>query len=199
MVELPELMQGGQIRSITRWGTPVMHTETIPVTSFDAELHTLVQDMFATMQAAEGVGLAATQVGDNRSLFIFSCPDEADDIQVGVIINPILILPEGKDRELISDDEGCLSLPGAFAELPRPNKATCRGVDHNGNPVEIIGTGMLARCLQHETDHLNGSVFGDRLSARARKQLYAEHESKAYRYPPDWPITPKQDFDFDPT
>ncbi|MDR0782590.1 MAG: peptide deformylase [Propionibacteriaceae bacterium] len=195
MVDLADLVTGGQIRRITRWGEPVMHAQTTPVSEFDDELHHFIQDMFATMTAAEGVGLAATQVGDNRSLFIFRCPDEDERIITGVMINPTLELPEGKDRTLVPEEEGCLSLPGAFVSLARPDRALCRGLDHNGNPVELVGTGLLARCLQHETDHLFGMVFGDRLSARSRKALYSDHKAKAYRYLEDWPVSAKQAFD----
>jgi len=195
MAELQDLLSGGQLRRITRWGEVVLHAPTEPVTVFDADLLALIRDMFTTMVAADGVGLAAPQVGDNRSLFVFRCPDADDEIHVGVVINPVVELPEGKDRDLNSEDEGCLSLPGAYSALARPDKATCRGVDHNGDPVEIHGTGLLARCLQHETDHLSGLVFGDRLSARSRKRLYADHEALAYRYPADWPISPKGEFD----
>ena len=129
--------------------------------------------MFATMHAAEGVGLAATQVGVDQSVFVFDCPDDDHVRHVGVVCNPEVILPEGKDRNLDVLDEGCLSLPGGYVELARPDRPTCRGQDQNGDPVEIVGTGLLARCLQHETDHLNGTVFGDRLSGRLRKKLYA--------------------------
>jgi peptide deformylase len=107
----------------------------------------------------------------------------------------VVELPTGRDRHLVSEDEGCLSLPGAYSELARPDAAICRGLDHNGRPVEIHGSGLLARCLQHETDHLGGTVFGDRLSGRRRKQLYADHERVAYRYPDDWPVSPKGEFD----
>ena len=74
----------------------------------------------------------------------------------------------------------------------REKTAICRGQDVDGNPVEVVGTGLLARCLQHETDHLNGTVFGDRLSTRVRKSLYAAHEQLAHLYPEDWPITPRR-------
>ena len=195
MVELTDLITGGRVQRITRWGEPVLHAPTVPVTVFDTELHAFIQDMFATMTSADGVGLAATQVGDNRSLFIFRCPDADDRIVIGAIINPTIELPEGIDRKLVSEDEGCLSLPGAFCPLARPDVAICRGLDHHGRPVKVVGTGLLARCLQHETDHLSGMVFGDRLSARSRKGLYADHEAQAYRYLEDWPISPKQDFD----
>ena len=105
--------------------------------------------------------------------------------------NPEVTLPEGKDRKLEAADEGCLSLPGAYAELARPDNALCRGQDAFGRPVELIGTGLLARCLQHETDHLNGTVFGDRLPGRARKKLYARHEELADQFPADWPVSPR--------
>jgi peptide deformylase len=195
MTELADLLTGGTVLRITRWGEPVLHAATKPVTVFDEELHTLIRDMFATLTAADGVGLATTQVGDDRSLFVFRCPDADEVVHVGVMINPTVVTPAGRDRALDSDEEGCLSLPGAYASLARPDAALCQGVDHNGQPLEISGTGLLARCLQHETDHLSGMVFGDRLSARARKALQADHEAQAYRYPPDWPVSPKAEFD----
>jgi peptide deformylase len=108
-----------------------------------------------------------------------------------VFCNPEVTLPEGKDRVLETVEEGCLSLPGAYAQLARPDHATCRGVDAYGHPFEITGTGTLSRCLQHETDHLNGTVFGDRLAGRARKKLFAAHENMAESYPVDWPVTPR--------
>ena len=189
---IDDLQTGGTVRPIVRWGTPVMHTPTRPTTAFDGDLATLIRDMFATMHAAEGVGLAATQVGVDRSVFVYDCPDDDHVRHVGVVCNPEVILPEGKERKLDVLDEGCLSLPGGYVELARPDRATCRGQDHNGDPVEIIGTGLLARCLQHETDHLNGTVFGDRLSGRLRKKLYAQHEELADSYPDDWPVTPRE-------
>ena len=184
------LPTGGTIRPITRWGTDVMHRELADVTTFDEDLATLVRDMVATMRAASGVGLAANQVGVDLKVFVFDCPD-ADDVRVtGVVCNPVLTLPEGKDRQLEAADEGCLSLPGAYTECPRPDQALVRGVDEHGEPVEFTGTGLLARCLQHETDHLFGTVFGDRLPARARKQLKHQHEELAHHYPADWPVSP---------
>ncbi len=191
MTTLQELTEGGTVLPITRWGTPVMHTRTRPVTSFDEDLRRLVRDMFATMAAAEGVGLAATQVGVDLSVFVFDCPDDDHVRHVGVVCNPVVTLPEGKERTLDTGDEGCLSLPGAYLELARPDRATCTGQDAFGQPVEVLGTGLLARCLQHETDHLNGTVFGDRLAGRARKKLYALHEEVADTYPDDWPASPR--------
>ncbi|WP_432558067.1 peptide deformylase [Granulicoccus sp. GXG6511] len=188
-----DLTEGGSVRPITRWGTPVMHAKTRPVTDFtDEEFRTLVRDMFATMKAAAGVGLAATQVGVDLAVFVFDCPDDNEVRHVGVVCNPVVTLPEGRDRKLEAAEEGCLSLPGAYQPLARPDRATCTGQDVDGNDITIEGTGLLARCLQHETDHLNGTVFGDRLSSRARKKLYAQHEELAERYLEDWPISPKQ-------
>lgn len=186
-----DLTQGGKVLPITRWGTPVMHAQTAPVTEFGEELHTLVRDMFATMRASEGVGLAATQVGVGLSVFIYECPDADDNIHLGVVCNPVVTLPEGNDRNLEAAEEGCLSYPGGYQSLARPDTASCTGQDPFGNEVTVHGTGLLARCLQHETDHLNGMVFGDRLSARSRRQLDKKVADLAFRYPDDWPVSPK--------
>lgn len=189
---IEELTSGGNLRRITRWSEPVMHAPTRQVTSFDDDLRTLIRDMFATMAAAHGVGLAATQVGVDLAVFVYDCPDADEVNQVGAICNPVVTLPEGDQRNLESTEEGCLSLPGGYQPLARPDKATCTGVDPWGEPVTVEGTGLLARCLQHETDHLNGTVFGDRLSNRMRRKLYAQHSELAHLYPDDWPLTPKK-------
>ncbi|MDO9495996.1 MAG: peptide deformylase, partial [Nocardioides sp.] len=148
---------------MTRWGAPVMHRPQQLVTSYDEDLSALAADMVATMYAADGVGLAACQIGEDVAMFVFDCPDESGRRVLGVVCNPVLTLPEGKDRELDEDDEGCLSFPGAFVECPRPSHATVTGTGLDGAPVTFSGDGLLARCLQHETDHTLGTVFGDRL------------------------------------
>jgi peptide deformylase len=188
-----ELRTGGTVLPIVRWGKPILHRRTRPVTEFDDELLDLLRNMFATMYAAEGVGLAATQVGVDLAVFVYDCPDDDHVRHVGVMCNAEVSLPEGKERKLHASDEGCLSLPGAYIELARPDRAICRGQDQNGQQVEVVGTGLLARCLQHETDHLNGIVFGDRLAGRARKKLYALHEDASDLYPEDWPVNPRAD------
>jgi peptide deformylase len=188
-----ELRTGGTVLPIIRWGNPILHRPTRRVTAFDDDLLDLLRNMFATMYAAEGVGLAATQVGVDLAVFVYDCPDEDQVRHVGVLCNAEVVVPEGKERKLHASDEGCLSLPGAYIELARPDHAICRGQDHNGENVEVTGTGLLARCLQHETDHLNGIVFGDRLSGRARKKLYSLHLDAADLYPDDWPVTPRAD------
>lgn len=181
------LPEGGTARPITRWGDPVMHRELRDVEAFDDDLRTLVADMVATMRAADGVGLAANQVGVDLKVFVFDCPDEEGRRHQGVVCNPAVELPEGRDRRLDDGDEGCLSLPGAFVTCARPDFARVRGQDQHGEPVEYSGDGLLARCLQHETDHVHGTVFGDRLPRRARKRLLADAERLAEQFPEGWP------------
>ena len=185
-----QLPGGGTVRSITRWGEPVMHRMQEPVAEFGEELRSLVADMLATMYAADGVGLAACQIGVDRSVFVFDCPDADGVHRRGVVSNPRLFLPEGKGRRLDDGDEGCLSYPGAFVECPRPDHAEVRGQGLDGEPVRFAGTGLLARCLQHETDHCQGRVFGDRLPRRTYKQLRRQHEAAAEEFPPGWPAAP---------
>ncbi len=181
------LPEGGAVRPITRWGTPVMHRPQAAVTTYDDALRTLAADMVATMYAADGVGLAACQVGEDVAMFVFDCPDEDRERVVGVVCNPVLALPEGRDRELDETDEGCLSFPGAFLPLARPDTATVTGTGLDGEPVTFAGGGLLARCLQHETDHTRGTVFGDRLPTKARKKLTKLMENAAEDFPAGWP------------
>jgi peptide deformylase len=176
---------------MTRWGEPVLHSTCRSVTSFDAELAALVADMAATMYAADGVGLAANQVGVSLKVFVFDCPDDDGERHVGVVCNPRLTLPEGRDRQLEDAEEGCLSLPGAFTWCPRPDHARVDGFDAQGKPVSYTGDGLLARCLQHESDHLEGTFFGDRLPTRARKKLFKDATEVAAEFPPDWPAEPR--------
>jgi peptide deformylase len=178
---------GGTVRPITRWGEPVMHRTQEPVTEYDEALRELVADMVATMYAADGVGLAACQIGVDRSVFVFDCPDDQGVRHTGVVCNPELFLPEGRDRKLDDGDEGCLSLPGAFIGCARPSYAKVEGQGLDGSPVSYAGDGLLARCLQHESDHCHGTVFGDRLNKRARKRLFKEADEAAEEYPSDWP------------
>lgn len=187
---MPDLPSGGTARPITRWGEPVMHRELADVTMFDDDLATLVADMFATMYAADGAGLAANQIGVDLKVFVFDCPDGSDNKVKGVVCNPVLTLPEPAERHLDEDEEGCLSLPGGYSACARPDWSRVDGVDHSGAAVSYTGDGgTLARCLQHETDHLYGTVFGDRLPTRARKKLFKQAESLADQFGPDWPAS----------
>ncbi|MDN5930147.1 MAG: peptide deformylase [Pseudonocardia sp.] len=164
------------VRPIRIIGDPVLHTRTRPVETFDEELKTLVADMFDTMAAADGVGLAANQVGVDLRVFVHDCPDEETRARVrGVVVNPVLETtsrPEGMpDPE--DDDEGCLSVPAEAFPTGRAEWAKVTGVDADGAPVEVEGHGFLARGLQHEVDHLDGVIYVDRLvgrNARAAKK-----------------------------
>jgi peptide deformylase len=144
--------------------------------------------MVATMYAADGVGLAACQIGVDRSVFVFDCPGQDGVRRAGVVCNPELFLPEGRGRDLDDDDEGCLSLPGAFVPCARPSYARVEGQGLDGSPVTVTGDGLLARCLQHESDHCRGTVFGDRLNKRSRKRLFKEADEAAAEFPRDWPV-----------
>ena len=185
---IEELLRIGSVRPIVRWGSPVLHTPTRPVDNFGMSLQQLIADLFATNKAAGGAGLAAPQIGVDLAVFVYDCPDGSWRRRVGLVCNPVVDLPVGRERRLVEDDEGCLSLPGAYIQLARPDQATCRGQDQFGHDQRITGTGVLARCLQHETDHLGGRVFGDRLSARARRELFARQRRVAHLYPDSWPI-----------
>ena len=147
-------------------GDPVLRTSGDPVTGFDAALARLIADMFETMYAAQGVGLAANQVGVGLRVFVFDCDEDGGYGQVGHVVNPRLVETRGQTAE---DPEGCLSLPGLQFPTPRAEWAAVEGFDQAGQPVRIEGKGYLARCLQHETDHLDGKVYTDRLTGEARR------------------------------
>lgn len=186
---IEELIRSGSVRPIIRWGEPVMHSRTRRVTDFGSSLQTLLADMFATNLAADGAGLAAPQVGVDLAVFVFDCLDSHWERRVGLVCNPTITFAERSQRRFVELDEGCLSLPGAFAATVRPDVANCRGQDQYGNDIEVVGTGTLARCFQHETDHVNGLVFEDRLAHRQRRVLHSRHEQNSWRYPPDWPVS----------
>jgi peptide deformylase len=166
-----------------------MHRPAERVTEFDEDLRNLVADMTATMYAADGVGLAACQIGVGLSVFVFDCPDDEGERHAGVVCNPTVRLPEGKDRRLEESDEGCLSFPGAFVPCARPDYAEVDGQGLDGEPVHYEGSGLLARCLQHETDHCLGTVFGDRINRRSMKRLTKAHDEQADSFPPHWPAS----------
>ncbi|MGI5470790.1 peptide deformylase [Streptomyces sp. CA-132043] len=173
----------GTSRPITVVGNPVLHKECKDVTEFDDELAKLVDDMFASQRTAEGVGLAANQIGVDLKVFVYDCMDDQGVRHVGVVCNPVLDeLPAGR-RVLDDSNEGCLSVPGAYAELARPDYAVVRGRDVQGNPIAVEGTGYFARCLQHETDHLYGYLYIDRLSKRDRKDALKQMAEREPRYP----------------
>ena len=148
------------IKQIRHFGDPVLVTPASEVIDFDKELRTLVKDLTETMLDAPGAGLAAPQIGVQLRVFVWDV-DEA----LGHLINPTLDLSE----EMQEGDEGCLSFPELIYPTPRSFRAVARGFTMHGDPVTIEGTELLARALQHETDHLNGILFIDRLSDEDRK------------------------------
>ena len=158
-------------RPIRKFGDPVLRTPTDEVVDFDEDLARLIDDMFASMYAAEGVGLAANQIGVGLSVFVYDCADASDVKHVGHVVNPVLVSAGG---EVDDDYEGCLSIPGLHYETERASYAAVEGVDLTGAPVRVVGDGMLARCLQHETDHLHGLLFVDRLRGRAKRRAMRE-------------------------
>ncbi|MFD6494452.1 peptide deformylase, partial [Streptomyces sp. NPDC060188] len=159
----------GTVRRITEVGEEVLHRPCRDVTEFGPDLAALIDDMFLTMYVADGAGLAANQVGVGLRLFVYDCPDDDGNRHVGHIANPVLerLAPSG--RRLLDEGEGCLSVPGAVVDVPRPDRAVVRGVDKDGNTLVVEGTGYFARCLAHESDHVDGHVYLDRLARRERK------------------------------
>ncbi|MET9091013.1 peptide deformylase [Streptomyces cyaneofuscatus] len=181
---LPPEVEQGSVRRITVVGEEILSRPCQEVTEFGSpELSSLINDMFLTMHVADGAGLAANQVDVDLRLFVYDCPDDHGIRHVGHIINPVLDLPDPGSRRLLDDFEGCLSVPGAGMAVPRTDRAVVRGFDKDGNPLVIEGTGYFARCLQHETDHLFGHTYLDRLSKRDRKdalQQMAEHREGVF-------------------
>ena len=149
------------VKPVRLFGDPVLTTPAAEVTTFDKELRQLVADLTITMQEAPGVGLAAPQIGVSLRVFTYDVDDE-----IGHLINPVLDLSD----EIQDGPEGCLSLPGLTFDTKRSMGVVAKGMNMYGEPVTIIGTELLARCVQHETDHLDGVLFIDRLDALARKE-----------------------------
>ena len=172
----------GTSRPITVVGNPVLHKECSDVTEFGDELAQLIDDMFASQRTAEGVGLAANQIGVDRKVFVYDCPDDDGVRHVGAICNPVLEELAPERRNLDDSNEGCLSVPTAYASLARPDYAVVRGQDALGKAVKVRGSGYFARCLQHETDHLYGYLYIDRLSKRERKDALRQMAENEPRY-----------------
>ncbi|MER5551474.1 peptide deformylase [Streptomyces sp. NPDC002793] len=176
---LPPEAGRGSVRRVTVAGEEVLSRPCREVTEFGTpELSALIDDMFLTMYVADGAGLAANQVGVDLRLFVYDCPDDDGIRHVGHIINPVLDLPDPGSRRLVDEFEGCLSVPGAAMAVARTDRAAAHGVDKDGNSLVIEGRGYFARCLQHETDHLIGHTYLDRLSKRDRKDALRQMEQR---------------------
>ena len=146
------------------YGDPVLDTPAGYIETFDAKLQKLIDEMFASMYAAHGVGLAAPQIGIGKRVAVIDCSFKERPEEKYVLINPEIIGTEGKQR----GSEGCLSIPEFREELARPNKATVKAQDATGKWFELTGEGLLARAILHETDHLNGRLYISHLSALKR-------------------------------
>jgi peptide deformylase len=160
------------IRPIVILGEPVLHRRAEPVAAFDGALADLIADMFETMDAANGVGLAAPQIGVGLRVFTWQM-DNDDDVPVrGVIVNPFVSpsKPAQEDPDPHEEVEGCLSVPGVSFPLKRGELATVTGFDGQGNEISFEATGWFARCMQHEYDHLNGFLYVDRLNDKWGKK-----------------------------
>jgi peptide deformylase len=167
----------GTARKIIVVGDPVLSTPSAPVELFDDRLSQLVDDMFASMYVASGVGLAAPQIGISQAVFVYDCADAAGERHVGHVVNPRIVATSGPED---TGEEGCLSVPGPFHELPRPSTVTVDGFDRTGSPRQVTGTGFFARCLIHETEHLSGVLYVDHLPRNRRRRVLREME------PFDW-------------
>jgi peptide deformylase len=147
------------LRPIVRYGLPGLHTPAAPVTAFDAPLQQLIDDMTETMYAAPGIGLAAPQVGVLLRVCVIDLSVGKRGGELLTLVNPEFIERDGMQLE----DEGCLSVPGFTATVARPSRVVVRALDRHGQPSTTEGSGLLARALQHELDHLDGLLFLDRL------------------------------------
>jgi len=155
------------LMDIRVYGDPVLETPTTSVKNADDSIRTLVTDMYETMKAAPGIGLAAPQVGVSKRLCLVDLSAGADPEKLMVLINPEIIAEEGHQKE----EEGCLSFPGVFGFVERPMTVTVRYMDLEGNEKEVQGDDLLARALCHEIDHLDGVVFINRMSPLKRRLL----------------------------
>lgn len=157
------------MREIRYVGDPVLRTPAEPVSDFDKDLRRLIDEMFATMYLADGVGLAGPQIGVPRRLFVYDISNRK-----GALVNPELVIDD--DAEIV-EEEGCLSVPSKetgkplYSLTPRASGVTVRGFDRLGRPQEIKARGMLARCFQHEFDHLNGTLYVDHLPKDAARRI----------------------------
>jgi peptide deformylase len=150
------------VQPIRLFGDPVLTTRAEEVTTFDKELRNLVRDLAETMLDAPGVGLAAPQIGVSLRVFTY----HVDDEQAGHLVNPVISVVGDEDQD---GDEGCLSLPGLTFPTVRKLNVVATGMNVHGEPISVEGTELLARCVQHEVDHLDGILFIDRLDTEQRK------------------------------
>ncbi len=163
---------------IKTYPDPVLKKKTVAIKEINGKTQTLIDDMVETMYNAPGIGLAASQVGVSRKLIVVDVSSLENKHPLIVIINPEIVYTEGE----ILSEEGCLSVPQFVSKIKRTNRVIVKGLDREGNPLEIEGTGLLSRALQHEIDHLNGTLIVDRLNP-LEKEVFGKTYLKEIRRP----------------
>ncbi|SMY11167.1 peptide deformylase [Brevibacterium jeotgali] len=174
------------IHPIVVYGEPVLHRAADRVTEFDDELRTLVADMFDTLAASNGVGLAAPQIGVGKQIFVYDAEDDVAQVRRrGVFINPVLVGSKVSDGRPDPDaeSEGCLSVPTLDFPLKRSEKVTINGKDENGETISLVVEGWFARIMQHEYDHLQGTLYVDRLQDKWKRRWKREQKAEGYNVP----------------
>jgi peptide deformylase len=166
------------VRTVLTYPDPFLRKKTLPVDRVDEEIRDLIQDMADTMYAEPGVGLAAIQIGVDRSVIVYdSTPEEGAEREFEALVNPEIL---SQDGTVLSENEGCLSVPDFRADVIRSATVRVKGLDKNGEPVEFDADGFLSIVLQHEIDHLNGILFIDRISS-LKREMYKRRVRKQVR------------------
>ncbi|MEV6349954.1 peptide deformylase [Actinoplanes sp. NPDC051851] len=156
------------VLDIRKVGDPVLRRVAAPVTDFDAELAVLVRDLTETLERSRGAGLAAPQIGVSLRVFAINPDLPGNELRLDHLVNPVLEFP---DEEVQDGPEGCLSIPGIYLDTRRRLNTVARGYTRQGDPVQVVGAGLLARCMQHETDHLDGVLFVDHQDEAGRRRI----------------------------
>jgi peptide deformylase len=163
------------VRSILEFPDPRLRTRAAPVQAVDATVRTLIDDLFETMYAAPGIGLAATQINVHQRVIVVDVSPERDDPHA--FVNPVLETLSGS----LETDEGCLSVPGFYEPVTRAERIHVKALDRDGKPFELDAEGLLAVCIQHECDHLDGKLFVDYLSGLKRNRIRHKLEKQRLR------------------
>ncbi|WP_125615045.1 peptide deformylase [Specibacter cremeus] len=173
------------IHPVTILGEPVLHRRAVEVKEFDAALKELIADMFETMDAAHGVGLAAPQIGVGLRIFTYQLENDDGVPERGVLVNPSIIRGKisGANPDPDEESEGCLSVPGVDFPLKRAEWVRMRGFDGDGTPLDFEATGWFARCMQHEYDHLDGKLYVDRLNDRYARKARRVRKDRGWGVP----------------
>ena len=160
-------------------GSPILRQETVPVTAVTDDIRRLIDDMFDTMYAAHGIGLAAPQVGRRERVTVVDAERDRANPRPLVLVNPEIVARNGTVR----GEEGCLSIPEIYGDVDRAATVVVRALDRDGRPFEIDASELLSRCLQHEIDHLHGRLFIDYLSILKRRAALSKWDEERDKYP----------------